>query len=148
MVRGLTSVSRKRVIVIPTGNMWAMRNVKIAGRPTNARITATLKALQSHDERIERIDIMSVDSSCVYMALSDRRIWFGMPGVNGVITYRYREVSALAITDPLGDDAVWLKITTSGVQWSINVGDAEHAMNLFKHLSNRVYPTMFEPDDE
>lgn len=124
-----------------------MTSVRTRRRPTSARVTATIEALQSRYERVFSIDHLSSESSCSFVALSDTRIWFGMPDGNGVATYRYKDVSALAITDPFADEAVWVKVTTGGEVWSIRAASGEHAIRLFREISGHVYPVADLPDN-
>lgn len=114
---------------------------------TLTRITATINALEHQHEKIGGPQILSPDSSCAYIALSDIRVWLGTSNGQEVTTIRYVDISALAITDPLGEDDVWLRITAGGIVWSIDVGSSDIATGLFKTISRYTVAAAYEPDD-
>lgn len=114
---------------------------------TLTRITATINALKHKHEKIGGPQILSPDSSCAYIALSDIRVWLGTSNGQEVTTIRYVDISALAITDPLGEDDVWLRITAGGIVWSIDVGSSDIATGLFKTISRYTVAAAYEPDD-
>ncbi len=127
--------------------MTDLTGIKARKAQTLARVNATINMLKSHHEKIGGTQLLSPDSSCAFIALSDIRIWLGTSQGQEVTTLRYVDISALAITDPLGEDDVWLRITAGGITWSIDVGSSDIAIGLFKNISRYTVAAAYEPDD-
>ena len=127
--------------------MTELTGTKARKAQSLTRIMATLNALKHKHESIGGPQLLSPDSSCVYIALSDIRVWLGTSKGQEVTTIRYVDISALTITDPLGEDDVWIRITAGGIVWSIDVGSSDIAIGLFKNISRYTVAAAYEPDD-
>lgn len=130
-------------IVLPSGNIFNPGPLfGVGGRDLGLRISATLNDLRCRHERFYVVVILPPGSGIEYVAVSDMRLWLGLPKAQRVATFPHREVAGLVITDPTSDGHTTVTIRIGGGDWEIAVHEASLAKELFSAISTFAFPDL------
>lgn len=130
-------------IVLPSGNIYNPGALfGTGGRDLGLRISSTLNELKCRHERFYVVVMLRPGSNIEYVAVSDMRLWFGLPKAQRVATFPHREVAGLVISDPSSEGYKTVTIRIGGGDWEIEVHEAALAKELFSAIATFAFPDL------